>query len=148
MHWFVEGSEWYVLKLNTKEAKIIINRVLTVKNDKIQRVKFYPHLDTTITEERDHSLELKDRIGKARYPFFIMAKIFKSRDWSLITKTPILRRYVFCVLWYGVESWTMSKACCKKLEDIDMSTYRPTLEISWADHIGNEEVLIKMGKGK
>ena len=58
----------------------------------------------------------------------------------------LLRCYVFSVLFFGVESWTLTEATTKKLEFFEMWLYRRILTISWTAHITNAEVLRKVKK--
>lgn len=75
-----------------------------------------------------------------------MNNIFKSHSLPLRTKARLLRCYVFTVLLYGVESWTLTEASMRKLEAFEMWCYRRILRISWVDRITNEEVLRRMDK--
>ena len=75
-----------------------------------------------------------------------MSSLFKSHDLTINTKMRLLRCYVFSVLFYGVESWTLTEATTKKLESFEMWLYRRILSISWTPHITNVEILRKIGK--
>uniref|UniRef100_A0A8D8UV31 Uncharacterized protein n=1 Tax=Cacopsylla melanoneura TaxID=428564 RepID=A0A8D8UV31_9HEMI len=73
-----------------------------------------------------------------------MSKVFKSHDLSLETKIRLLRCYVYSVLLYGVETWTMKDETEKKLEAFELWLYRRILKISWTQKITNTEVLRRM----
>ncbi|CAG9832895.1 unnamed protein product [Diabrotica balteata] len=75
-----------------------------------------------------------------------MSAIFKSHNISLDTKMRHLRCYVFSVLLYGAEAWTLTDTTIKKLEAFKMWLYRRMLRISWTARITNKEVLGKMKK--
>lgn len=75
-----------------------------------------------------------------------MSNLFKSCYLPLPTKVRLLRCYVFSVLLYGVESWTLTEASMKKLQSFEMWCYRRILKISWTQHVTNIEVLRKMNK--
>ena len=64
------------------------------------------------------------------------------------TKMKLIRCYVFSVLFYGVESWTLTETTTKKLESFEMWLYRRTLRILWTARITNVEVFRKMKKEK
>ena len=61
-------------------------------------------------------------------------------------KLRLLKCYVFPVLLYGAEAWTMIEQLIKKLSAFEMWLYRRILRISCTDHITNEEVLWRVGK--
>ncbi|CAG9836785.1 unnamed protein product [Diabrotica balteata] len=96
----------------------------------ILQVPRYYYLGTTINDQWDHSVEIKQKIEKARSAFVRMNKIFKSHNLPLKTKIRLLRCYVFTVLLYGVESWTLTEASMGKLEAFEMWSYRWILRIS------------------
>lgn len=60
----------------------------------------------------------------------------------------MLRCYVFPILLYGVESWTLNEDMCRKLEAFEMWLYRRILRIPWTDRVTNEEVLRRMKKNR
>lgn len=151
----IEVSERYGLSLNFKKTKyMVVSKTnnhpgqLSINNKDIERVQTYTYLGTKISETWDHSLEIKCRIERARAAFLKMSKLFKCHDLSLPTKIRLLRCYVFPVLLYGVESWTLTEASCTKIESFEMWLYRRILRIPWTDHITNLRVLERMGKDK
>ena len=58
----------------------------------------------------------------------------------------MLRCYVFSVLLYGVEAWTLNDSNIKRLEAFEMWCYRRILKISWVDRVRNAEVLERLSK--
>jgi hypothetical protein len=148
-----EVSERFGLQVNITKTKFMIiskNKVrdaqLLINNTPVDRVKQYNYLGTTVNEQWDHSQEIKCRIEKARSAFNNMAKLFKSHNLNLEIKVRLLRCYIFSILYYGVESWTLTEAMEKKLEAFEMWLYRRILRISWTDKITNETVLRRVGK--
>ena len=45
--------------------------------------------------------------------------IFKSRDVTLPTKVSLVKAIVFPVVMYGCESWTVKKAECQRIIDMN-----------------------------
>ncbi|XP_039291702.1 uncharacterized protein LOC120353116 [Nilaparvata lugens] len=99
-----------------------------------------------INEKWDHSQEVKCRIEKARAAFNQMAKLFKSHNLNMHIKIKLLYCYIFSILFYGVESWTLTKSTKKRLEAFEMWLYRRVLRISWMDRVTNKAVLERMDK--
>ena len=119
---------------------------LYVNGTRIECVQQYCYLGTIINEQWDSAQEINCRIGKAREVFNKMSAIFKSHNISLETKIRHLRCYVFSVLFYGVEAWTLTEATTKKLGAFRMWLYRRMLKISWTAHVTNIEVLRRIKK--
>uniref|UniRef100_A0A8D8UG11 Uncharacterized protein n=1 Tax=Cacopsylla melanoneura TaxID=428564 RepID=A0A8D8UG11_9HEMI len=73
-----------------------------------------------------------------------MRQLFCNRGINIPLKARLVRCYIFSVLLYGVESWTLMK----KLEAFEMWVYRRILRISWVDKVSNERVIQRMNKEK
>lgn len=149
----VESSKRYGLEVNTSKTKVMIiskeriRRVQFTINEKaVEQVSTYTYLGTILNEQWDHSQEIKTRIEKARAAFIQMSKLFKTHNLNLKLKLRLLRCYIFSILLYGVESWTLTEATTKKLEAFELWTYRRILKISWMDKISNTRVLQKLNK--
>ncbi|CAG9839577.1 unnamed protein product [Diabrotica balteata] len=91
----------------------------------------YNYLGTIINEKWTNNQEIRALIAKAKSTFNRMGAFFKSHNLSLDTKVRMLRCYVFSVLLYGVESWTLNEDMCKKLEEFEMWLYRRILKIPY-----------------
>lgn len=150
-----EASERYGLKVNINKTKFMIiskntntRGQLFIRNIPIQRVSEFTYLGTVVNEQWDHSQEIKVRIEKARSAFKSMDKLFKSHNLNLEIKIRLLRCYILSILYYGVESWTLTKATEKRLEAFEMWLYRRILKIPWVDKVSNRAVLERIGKQK
>ncbi|KAL0838470.1 hypothetical protein ABMA28_016600 [Loxostege sticticalis] len=53
----------------------------------------------------------------------------------------MLRCYIWPILLYGCESWTIKEDLRKRVEAFEMWAYRRMLSISWIDKVTNDEVL-------
>lgn len=75
-----------------------------------------------------------------------MKPLLCNKKFNLMLKLRIMRCYIFSVLLYGVETWTLTQSTSKKLEAFEMWCYRRMLKIPWIDKIRNEEVLERLKK--
>ena len=77
-------------------------------------------LGSKSTADGDCSHEIKRRLLLGRKVMSNLDRIFKSRDITLLTKVCLVKAmffsssqgYVFPVVMYGCESWTVKKAEC------------------------------------
>jgi len=76
-----------------------------------------------------------------------MAKAAFSKKKSLFTskldlnsRKKLIKCYIWSMALYGDETWTLRAADRKYLESSEMWCWR-RMEISWTDHVRNEEVL-------
>ena len=59
-----------------------------------------------------------------------------------------IKCYVWPTLFYGAETWTITKSMLSRLDAFEMWVYRRVLKISWTEKNTNEEVLRRMGTGR
>ena len=69
-----------------------------------------------------------------------MKSIFTNSKISIETRKRFLKCYIWYVLLYGSESWTISAESKRKLEAMKMWCYRRMLKISWTEFVSNEKV--------
>ena len=70
-----------------------------------------------------------------------MRAIFKNRSMSIGTKIRLTTTYVWSILLYGCESWTLDKDIKRRLEVAEMWFLRWMLHISWTEKVKIKEVL-------
>ena len=57
-----------------------------------------------------------------------------------------MKCYVWSMALYGAETWTLRATDQKRLERFEMWCWRRMEKISWADHVRNEEVLLRVNE--
>ena len=70
-----------------------------------------------------------------------MSTILKNRNISFSTKLRVLKTYVWSILLYGCETWTITAETKKNLEAAKMWFYRRMERISWKEKRTNESIL-------
>jgi hypothetical protein len=56
----------------------------------------------------------------------------------------LVKCYIWSIALYGAETWTLRAVDQKHLESFEMSCWRRMEKRSWTDHVGNEEVLLRV----
>lgn len=150
-----EACNKYGLNLNIKKTKYmsvskssIDDRTCKVNGVPLERAHSITYLGCTLDEDWDHTTEVKCRIEKARAAYTRLKKVLSSHDIHMGIRTRMVRCYVFSVLLYGVEAWTLTENLLKRLEAFEMWVYRRMLRISWMDRVTNVEVMSRMKKAK
>lgn len=145
-------SKEYGLQMNlTKTKTMIISKTkqqiqLVINGKHIEQVSKYKYLGTWLNDEWSYRQEILARIEQARAAFVKMKKMLTSPGLSLDLRIRMVRCYIFPILLYGMESWTLHKETTKRLEAFEMWVYRRMLRIPWTDKITNIDVLRRMGK--
>ncbi|KAL1445907.1 hypothetical protein WDU94_015575 [Cyamophila willieti] len=148
-----DASTKYNMKVNVKKSKYMRvskreNRRMTninVNGQVFEEVAAYKYLGTEITNDSRCEVEIKKRIVLAKNAFWKHKEIMR-RNVSKSTKLRLLKTYVFSIMTYGCEAWTVSNIFSKKINAFEQWCYRRMMKVSWIDRITNEEILRRMGK--
>ena len=79
---------------------------------KLEHLREYKYLGSSITENGDCLTEIKRRIEVAK-TFFWKDKELRKHNVSMKLKEMILNTYIFSVVSYGCEAWTYNSAVDK-----------------------------------
>lgn len=114
----------------------------------IENVTKFKYLGTWITSDLNPSTEIRSRIEQARSVFNKMRPVLCNRSLNLKLRLRFVNCYIYSVLLYGSEVWSLKAETLRRLEAFEMWVYRRLLKIPWTDHISNEEVLRRIGKDR
>lgn len=142
------ASEEMGLNINVSKTKFMIfsrssheNVQLELNLKPIERVRKFKYLGSYITEDLNPDTEIKCRIEAARTAFFAMKSLFCNKFLDISLRQRMVKCYIWSVLLYGVESWTLKISALNRIEGFEMWTLRRMLRISWTTRTTNEEVL-------
>lgn len=136
----ISKTKWMsVGKVNVDE------RQLWLDGRKIERVNHFRYLGSWLNTEGDSDEEITTRIEMSRKAFVTWKPVLCNRNLSMNIRKRVLRCYVWSVLLYGCETWTLKVTMINKLEAFELWCYRRILKISWISHTSNEDVLKMMG---
>lgn len=150
-----EHSRSVGLNINTKKTKFLVitkdmnafeDSEITFNTMRIERVNKFKYLGVWLSEDWTSDLEIKCRIEQAREAFFKLKRVFTCSDFDLDLRLRFLKCYVWSVLLYGMEGWTLKVNTINKLEAFEMWLYRRILKIPWTARITNEDVLASVNK--
>lgn len=129
-------SELLGLKINKSKIKVIkISKTpstISIKlNDSIiEQVKNRKDLGTLVNDKLDTETEIKSRKNKQGKSFIKWKNLLCNRKLNIEMRPRTLKRYVWPILLYGVEVWTIKPTMRKKLEAIEMWFYRRLFKVS------------------
>ena len=124
----VEESEKLGLSLNVKKTECMVvskkknnpECKLFSKGEQIRQVQKFKYLGYTLTSDGKCRTEIKKRIALAKASFQKMSTILKIRNISFSTKLKVLKTYVWSILLYGCETWTITAGTKKNVEAAEM----------------------------
>ena len=140
------------LKINIDKTESMrincTNPVLfTIWTDGIKEVDKFTYLGGMVTKWGGANEDMLSRIGKARYAYHKLKKVWNSSVYRRKTKMKIFESNVISVLLYGCESWKINKYNEKRIDTFVQKCLRRILKIYYPNMISNEE-LYKLAKIK
>ena len=99
-----------------------------VSGTTLEQVDQFKYLGTQITVDAKSETEVKSKINLAKAKFGMMAKVLTSRNLSIPLKIRMTNCYVFSILMYGAEAWTLTKPLEKNIEAFEMWCMRQLQE--------------------
>ena len=119
-----------------------------LNEEKINQTETFTYLGTLITEDGKCTKEIKCRIAQSKSAFTNLKKILTNKKLPFKTRFRVLRCYVWPVLLYACETWTLNLESKKLLESVEMWYLRKMERISYTAHKTNEIVLSKTQKSR
>ena len=119
---------------------------LICKGTGIEQVNSFNYLGSMLTSDGRCEKEIRRRIEIAKTSFNQMSPVLKDRKLSIPLKVRLLKCFIWSVLLYGCESWTLSAALTRNIETTEMWFYRRMLRVSYTAHGTNISVLQRMGQ--
>ena len=114
-----------------------------VENEVLEQLDLFKYLGQLITPDGKNEKEIRARIAMAKGRFEKMYKLFESKQLSTKLKLRLINCYVYSILLYGCETWTLTKVLCDKIEACEMFFLRRMGKISWKQKMTNAQVLEK-----
>lgn len=140
------------LKINGDKTKVmVISRDpvqplnIRIDNKRIETVSQFKYLGSLVNDRWDPQMEIKSRIEQAKQAFLKYKKLFCDPNLSFSTKYRLVKCYVWSVLLYGMETWTLKVTSVNRLEACEMWILRRMLRISWTARMTNSAVLEMAG---
>ena len=87
---------------------------------------------------------ITSRIAQNTAALTKLKPIWRDNIISLGSKVKLMRSLVISIFLYACESWTLTAELEKRMQAFEMSCYRRLLNISYKDHVTNEEVCRKI----
>ena len=118
-----EESEKVGSKLNIQKTKIMASSPITswqIDGERVEIMANFIFLGSEITADGDCSCEIKRCLLLGRKITAKLDSIFKNRDITLPTKVRLVKAMVFPVVMYGCESWTVTKAECRRIDAFEL----------------------------
>src|SRR5215469_18830018 len=116
-----EVSERKGLKINKSKTEVMVistairnPRVnIRIEDNLVKQVGMFNYLGSLINEDEKCEDEIRKKINKAKCAFNKMKNLLTNSKVSIETRKRFVKCYVWSILLYGCESWTLKENICK-----------------------------------
>ena len=139
----------YKMEISAEKTKLMTNkangiqREIKVKGQKLDTVTSFKYLGAVVSDDGSKP-EVLSRIAQASAALTKLKPIWRDNNISLGSKVKLMRSLVISIFMYACESWTLTAELEKRMQAFEMRCYRRLLNISYKDHVTNEEVRRKI----
>ena len=139
----------FKMEISAEKTKLMTNsangtqREIKVKRQKLGTITSSKYLGTVVSDDGSKP-EVLSRIAQATAALTKLKPIWKDNNISLGSKVKLMHFLVISIFLYACESWTLTEELEKRTQAFEMSCYRTLLNISYKDHVTNEEVRRKI----
>ena len=137
----------YKMEISAEKTKLMTNsgiqREIKVKGQKLGTVTSFKYLGAVVSDNGSKP-EVLSRIAQATAALTKLKPIWRDNNISLGSKVKLMRSLVISIFLYACESWTLTAELEKRTQAFEMRSYRMLLNISYKDHVTNEEVRRKI----
>ena len=112
-----------------------------IDGETVETVRDFIFLGSKITADGDCSQEIRRRLLLGRKVMTNLDSILKRRDISLPTKICLVQAFIFPVVMYGWESWTIKKADQRRIDTFELCCWKRLLRVPWTARRSSQSIL-------
>ena len=110
-----------------------------IKGQRLEKVEDFKYLGAIISNEGSNP-EILSSIGQTTEVLSRLKIIWRDKNISLAPKVKLMRTLVLSTFLFACESRTVTAEIERRIQALEMRCYRRLLNISYKDHVTNEEV--------
>ena len=118
-------------------------REIKINGQKLEEVENFKYLGAIISNEGSKP-EILSRIAQTIAALSRLKIIWRDKNISPASKIKLMRTLMLSTFLYACENWTLTAEIERRIKALDMRCYRRLLNISYKDHVMNEEVRNRM----
>ena len=135
----------YKMEIDQDKIKVTTNnpngfqREIKIKGQRLEEVENFKYLGAIISNEGSKP-EILSRIAQTTAALSGLKIIWRDKSTSLASKVKLMRTLILFTFLYAYESWTLTAEIGRRIQALEMRCYRRLLNMSYKDHVTNEEV--------
>jgi len=137
----INAAKTKLMRIGTKRCDSVL-----IAGERVEEVDEFTYLGNIVSKKGTTDEDIQARIGKARQAFAMLRPLWWSTALTTRTKLRIFGSNVKAVLFYGSETWRLTKRLKQKLQVFINKSLRSILRIWWPRRICNEKLWKQTGQ--
>ena len=135
----------YKMEISPDKTKMMTNnpngvqREIKIQGQRLEEVENFKYLGAIISNKGSKP-EIISRIAQTTAALTRLKIIWRDKNISLASKVKLMPTLSLSTFLYACESWTLTADIERRIQALEMSCYRRLLNISYKDHVTNEDV--------
>ena len=135
----------YKMEIGPDKTKVMtknpngFQREIKIKGQRLEEVENFKYLGAIISNEGSKP-EILSRIAQTTAALSRLKIIWRDKNIWFASKVKLMRTLILSAFFYACESWTLTAEIERRIQALDMRCYRRLPNISYKDHVTNEEV--------
>ena len=128
------------MEIDPDKTKVMTNNLNGFQREiKVKEVENFKYLGAIISNEGSKP-EILSRIAQTTAALSRLKIIWRDKNISLASKVKLMRTLILSTFFYACEGWTLTAEVERRIQALGIRCYRRLLDISYKDHVTNEEV--------
>ena len=135
----------YKMEICPDKTKVMTNspngfqREIKIKGQRLEELENFKYLGAIFSNEGSKP-EILSRIAQITAALSRLKVIWRDKNILFASKVKLMRTLILSTFLYACESWTLTAEIDRRIQCLEMRCYRRLLNISYKDHVTNEEV--------
>ena len=140
-----KASTLYGMQISAEKTKLMTNNTngissnIRVNGKKLETVQSFKYLGAIVTDEGSMP-EIRSRIAQTIAALTKLKIIWDDKNIDLSSKIRLLRSLVMSIFLYSCETWTLTAEIERKIQTVEMRSFRRLLDISYKDFTNETQV--------
>ena len=135
----------YKMAIGPDKTEVMTNnpigfqREIKIKGQRLEEVENFKYFRAIISNEGSKP-EILSRIAQTTAALSRLKIIWRDKNTSFASKVEVMQTLIISTFLYACKTWTLTAEIERKIQALEMRCYRKLLNISYKDHVTNEEV--------
>ncbi|XP_072025056.1 uncharacterized protein [Amphiura filiformis] len=133
------------MEISAEKTKLMTNNhsgisgAVEISKQRLGTVTSFKYLGAMISDEGSKP-EVLSRIAQTTGAMAKLKPLWNDKNISLGSKIKLMRTLAISIFLYACESWTLTADLERRVQALELRCFRKILNISYKDHVTNEEV--------